>query len=620
MKGMRFFLVLGVCVFFASVPSTTGFSGSNKLLDPGPVGRYAVGHLSLMPYDSTRPCDLRDRLVLDEDANMTAYDLVLSNGRILDGCGNPWFWGDLAIHDGRIAEIAPPGTLKGKQNIDIAGRFISPGFIDIHTHSDLSILVNRRAESAVRQGATTHVIGNCGVSPAPVDDAHMTEMRGQWEPLSDQPEVGWKWRTFNEYLEAMQSGGLGINIAALVGHGTLRIAVKGLGEGALTTTELDRMKVLLDEAMQAGAFGFSTGLVYPPGCYATTDEIVALGRVAARYHGLYATHIRGERETILQGVEEAIRIGREAGIPVQISHNAPKFGAPCDANGNLSLVEQARGRGQDVTVDNDLHTDLAPTLTGGLPQHLQDLSAADIAALLRDPVKRSEIRKEIIADLKPAFGPVGLLKHGQWQRITMLHAPKNPKVIGKTIQSIAQERSQDPFDTYFDLIIENGHDAEAIFDYIDEANIRILLQHPAVMISSDGQVLAPYGILNDPPPYSPCSYGEFPGVLERYVRDKPVLTLQEAVRKMTSFPAQRLGLHDRGMLRPGAWADIVVFDLDRIRDRATNLYPHTYPFENYPHRYPEGIDYVFVNGVMVVHGEEHTGALPGMVLRNRLNF
>jgi N-acyl-D-amino-acid deacylase len=574
MKLMRVFLGLSICVLLVSIPS------------------------------------------IDEASDMTVYDLVLANGRILDGCGNPWFRGDLAIQDGRIAEIAPPGTLKGKQRIDIAGRFISPGFIDIHTHSDLSIMVNRRAESAVRQGATTHVIGNCGTSPAPVDDARLTEMRGQWGAISDQPEVSWKWRTFNDYLGALQSGGLGINIAALVGHGALRIAVRGMDEGAVSAAELDRMKTLLDEAMRAGAYGLSTGLVYPPGCFADTAEIIALGRVLAPYHGLYVSHIRGERETILEGVEEAIRIGREAGIPVQISHNAPKFGAPCDANGNLKLVEEARSRGQDVTVDNDVHTDLAPSLTGGLPQEIQSLPAAEIAALLRDPAGRSEIRKEIVDDRKPAFGPVGLLKHGQWQRITMLHAPKSPEVVGKTIQRIAQERSQDPFDAYFDLIIANGHQAEALFDYIDEVNIRILLQHPSVMICSDGQVLAPYGFLNEPPPYSPCSYGEFPGVLERYVREKPVLTLQEAIRKMTSFPAQRLGLHDRGVLRPGAWADIVVFDLGRIRDRATNLYPHSYPFENYPHQYPEGIDYVFVNGVKVVDGKEHTGALPGMVLRH----
>ena len=551
---------------------------------------------------------------------MTSFDLVLANGRILDGCGNPWFWGDLAIQAGRIVEIAPAGSLQGKQRIDIAGRFVSPGFIDIHTHSDLSILVNRRAESAVRQGATTHVIGNCGMSPAPVDDAHLSEIHSQWGPISDQPEVSWEWPTFEAYLQTLQSGGLGINIAPLAGHGTLRIAVKGLDETAATTTEVDWMKALLDEAMRAGAFGMSTGLVYPPGCYANTAEIIALCGVVAQYKGIYTSHIRGERETILEAVAEAIRIGHETGVPVQISHNAPKFGAPCDASANLHLVDEARASGQDVTVDNDVHTDLAPALAHGLPQPIQDLPDVEIAALLRHPERRQEIRKEIVDDRKPAFGPVGLLKHGQWQRISMLHAPKNPEVIGKSIRSIAHERGRDPFDAYFDLIIENGHEAEAIFDYIDETNIRILLQHPAVMISSDGQVLAPYGFLNDPPPYSPCSYGEFPGVLERYVRNEPVLTLQEAIRKMTSFPAQRLGLWDRGVLRPGAWADIVIFDLERMHDRATNLYPHTYPFENYPHQYPEGIDYVFVNGVMVVNGEEHTGALPGVVLRrNRSN-
>jgi N-acyl-D-amino-acid deacylase len=548
---------------------------------------------------------------------MTTYDIVLANGRILDGCGNPWFWGDLAIHGGLIAEIGPAGTLRGKQMVGMDGRFVSPGIIDIHTHSDLTILVNRKAESAVRQGTTTHVIGNCGMGPAPVDETHLAALKNNWGTISDQPEVSWNWRTFEDYLQALQKGGLGINIAPLVGHGAIRIAVKGLDESPATPTELERMKGLLEEAMQAGAFGLSTGLVYPPGCYASTDEIIALARVVSKHHGIYTSHIRGERETILEAVEEAIRIGHEAGIPVQISHNAPKFGAHHDAGANLRLVDEARLRGQDVTVDNDVHTDLAPALAHGLPQPIQDLPAAELAAQLNDATRRAEIRREIIEDLKPAFGPTGLLKHGQWQRITMLHAPRNPEVIGKTIQVIAEERGKHPFDTYFDLIVTNGYEAEAIFDYIDEANIRILLKHPAVMISSDGEVLAPYGFLNDPPPYQPCSYGEFPGVLERYVRDEAVLTLQEAIRKMTSFPAQRLGLRDRGILRPGAWADVVVFDLERIRDRATNLYPHSYPFENYPHQYPEGIDYVFVNGVMVVNGEEHTGALPGVVVKKR---
>jgi N-acyl-D-amino-acid deacylase len=544
------------------------------------------------------------------------FDLVLANGRILDGCGNPWFWGDLAVQDGRIAGIAPPGALQGKRILDTGGHYIAPGFIDIHTHSDLSILVNRRAESAVRQGVTTHVIGNCGMSPAPVDPQHLDDMRAFWGWLLNLPEVTWQWRNFGQYLDTLQAGGLAINIASLAGHGALRLAVMGFDDRPPAPSELERMKALLAEAMEAGAFGMSTGLVYPPGCFAQTGEIIALCRVVAGYHGIYASHIRGERETILEAVAEAIRIGAESGVPVQVSHNAPKFGAHEDARANLQLVEAARARGQDVTVDNDVHTDLGPQLIGGLPQKIQDLPVEEIAAMLRDPETRRRIRSEILEDRKPAFGPVGLLKHGQWQRITILHAPRTPDWIGKTIQLIAEQRSLDPFDVYFDLILENGRDVDAIFDYIDEANIRLLLQHPAVMICSDGEALAPYGVLNDPPPYNPCSYGEFPGVLERYVRDEPVLTLQEAIRKMTSFPAQRLGLMDRGVLRPGAWADIVVFDLERIHDRATNLYPHTYPFENYPHTYPDGIETVLVNGSVVVEQAEHTGDLPGKVLKH----
>jgi N-acyl-D-amino-acid deacylase len=484
---------------------------------------------------------------------MANYEYVLANGRILDGCGNPWFYGDLGIREGRIAEISPAGTLQGSIMIDAGSCYVSPGFIDIHTHSDLSVLVNRQAESAVRQGVTTQLIGNCGMSPAPLNhaDKNLSLLQRQWGLISFQPEVTWEWNNFAGYLQTLERGGVAINIASLAGHGALRIAVMGLDDCAPDDQELGQMKAMLAEAMQAGAYGMSTGLVYPPGCFAGTGEIIALCQVVRQYHGFYASHIRGERETILAAVEEAIRIGREADVPVQISHNAPKFGAPQDAHANLHLVEQARRQGQDVTVDNDLHTDLAPALSNGLPQEIEDLPLEELVKLLRDPAERLRIRREIIQDLKPAFGPVGLLKHAQWKRITMLHAPKTPQVIGKTMQEIADEGRQDPFDLYFDLIVENGHEAEAIFDYIDEANIRILLQHPDVMISSDGQVLAPYGFLNDPPPYSPCSYGEFPGVLERYVRQLPLLSLQEAIRKMTSFPAQRLGLRDRGVLRQG---------------------------------------------------------------------
>jgi N-acyl-D-amino-acid deacylase len=378
------------------------------------------------------------------------------------------------------------------------------------------------------------------------------------------------------------------------------------------------MQEYLSKALEAGAYGLSTGLVYPPGCFADTDEIIALCEVVARYGGLYASHIRGERETILEAVAEAIQIGREAGVPVQISHNAPKYGALCDATANLALVEEARRSGLDVTVDNDVHTDLGPALMDALPQSLLGREVAEIVSLLKDSDSRKSIREEILLDRRPAFGPAGLLKHGRWDRITIFEAPLNRGIVGKTIETIANDQDQDPFDVYFDLIVEMGDEVSAIYDYIDEENIRILLQHPLVMIASDGQVLAPHGFLNDPPPYYPCCYGEFPGVLERYVRDESVLSLEEAIRKMTSFPAQRLGVMDRGVLRPGAWADIVIFDLDRIHDRATNLYPHTFPFENYPHRFPKGIDYVIVNGELVIEEGQHTGALPGEVLKHQI--
>jgi N-acyl-D-amino-acid deacylase len=452
------------------------------------------------------------------------------------------------------------------------------------------------------------------MSPAPIDEARLAEIQNYWGAEAAMPGVFWDWRDFGGYLQAIQTGGIAINIGALVGHGALRIAAMGFSERVPTPAELDRMKSLAAQAMEAGAFGLSTGLVYPPGCFAATEEIIALCRVVAGYGGIYTSHIRGERETILEAVAEAIHVGHTARLPVQISHNAPKIGAPCDARASLRLVEEARARGQDVTVDNDVHTDLAPALVDALPQRLQHLPIAEIQALLSDSDGRAQILAEIVNDRRPAFGPAGLLRHGRWERIILFQAPHNPGLVGKSIAAIAVERGLSPFDAYCDLIRANGSQAVGIFDYIDDENIRLLLQHPAVMICSDGEVSAPYGPLNDQPPYAPCSYGEFPGVLERYVRDDPVLTLEQAIRKMTSFPAQRLGLSDRGVLRPGAWADIVVFDLERIHDRATNLWPHTYPFENYPHQYPDGIDYVFVNGRLVVAGDRHTGELAGKVL------
>ena len=548
---------------------------------------------------------------------MTTPDLVIANGRIVDGCGNPWYYGDVAVRGDRIAAIGAAGALRGRAVVDAGGRYVAPGFVDPHTHSDISILQHPRADSVVRQGVTTHVTGNCGMSPAPLSAAHRDEALHNWAHYWDISGVAWDWTSFRQYLKALELAGGAINIAPLVGHGALRLAVMGLAQRPAGEKELARMERLLDAALRAGAHGLSTGLVYPPGCYAGTDELVRLCRVVGRYQAMYTTHIRGERETILEAVAEALAIGRECGVAVEVSHNAPKWGAREDAGANLALIEEARRDGLDVTTDNDVHTDLAPRLSRALPQPVLDLGHEALMALLGDPRERDDLRRAIADDVLPGAGYTGLVRHGRFDRIVILHAGRHPELRGRSVADIAADRGSAPLDTYLDLIVEEDDQIVGIFDYVHERDIRALLRSPLAMVSSDGLVMPPVETLDDPALYWPCSYGEYPGVLERYVRDEPVLRLEEAIRKMTSFPAQRFGLLDRGVLRPGLRADVVVFDLDKVRDRATNLYPHAYPFENIPHRHPEGLDWVLVNGEPVIAEGLHTGALPGRVLRRR---
>lgn len=546
---------------------------------------------------------------------MAVFDIVIANGRIVDGCGNPWFRGDVGVRGRRVAAVGSPGTLRGRRVIDAADRYVTPGFVDPHTHSDISILAYPQAESAVFQGVTTHVTGNCGMGAAPVAERFRDEACSEWEYYWS-AKVDWSWRSFAQYLRAVEARGAAINIAPLVGHGALRIAAMGYAERGATPRELDVMRRLLEASMRAGAHGLSTGLVYPPGCFADTAEIVALCEIVAKYHGIYTSHIRGERETILDAVGEAIAIGRAAGIPVEVSHNAPKWGAGEKAKANLELAEVARRGGRDVTVDNDVHTDLAPRLSRALPQPILDLPHERLLALLADKAERPILRRAVETDELPGAGYTGLVKHGRFDRIVILYAPRQPELRGQTVAAIAAARGADAFDTFLDLIVEEDDQVVGIFDYIDEAEIRRVLAHPLVMVCSDGFVMPPVEELTDPGLYWPCSYGEYPGILERYVRDEPLLRLEEAIRKMTSFPAQRFGLSDRGVLRPGLAADVLVFDLERLRDRATNLYPHSFPFENIPHGYAEGMDFVLVNGTLVIDEGRHTGALPGRVLRH----
>lgn len=544
------------------------------------------------------------------------FDIGILGGRIVDGAGNPWYIGDIGVAGKKIAKMGKIDKSECRHTIDARGLYVCPGFIDIHTHSDITVLIYPGCDSTLRQGVTTHLIGNCGSSAAPMREPFVDQWKtywGDWAGTFDKDE----WRTFGEYLKVLERSGVGHNIAALVGHGAVRTAALGAERRAPNPKELKLMKGLVDEAMRSGAFGLSTGLVYPPGSFAKTDEIVELCKVVARYGGMYTSHIRGERETIADAIKEAIMIGERSGVRVQISHNCPKIGAWGRTKETLGLVEKARKRGLDVTVDNDVHTDLAPALSGALPQYLAELKKKDMLEHIRSKSNRERIKREIIDDRLPAFGPSGLLKHGLFDRIFIMHCPKQKKLEGKTIEQVAKERRKDTFETYFDLMVEESDDIIAIFDYISEDDIKKLLVHPLVMVSSDCATWADRGPLADPPPYQPCAFGEYPGILERYVRDEELLTMQEAIRKMTSFPAQRIGLLDRGLLRPGMKADIAIIDLDKIKDRATNLWPHEYPFKNYPHRYPDGIPFVIVNGTVAVDKSKQTKALAGEVLRHK---
>jgi N-acyl-D-amino-acid deacylase len=544
------------------------------------------------------------------------FDLVIRNGFLIDGSGNPWFRKDIGISRGKIVKVGRLCSVRAKRFMDAEGLVVSPGFIDIHSHSDLALLINSRAESKIRQGVTTEVIGNCGTSPAPVNKETLNFLKDDWG--LEAKEVTWNWSTFREYLDQMEKQGVALNVAPLVGHGTLRIAVMGVDNRLPTPEELEKMEALIAQSMDDGAFGMSTGLVYLPGCYADTSELIELCKVVARYGGIYASHIRGERETIVEALKEAIEIGEKAGVPVQVSHNCPKYGGSGKLKEMFKIYKKARARGVEVTTDNDAHTDFNPELINVLPQWAQAGGVEKTIERLKDAETRERIKKEIKEDKSPGPGYCGLVKHGRWDRIFLFSCKKNKELIGKSFKEIAKTKgAADPFDVYFDLLIEENGDASGLFNYIEEEDIRALLKNPLMMVSSDGEATAPYGALGKIQSYSPCSYGEYPYILERYVREEKIITLQEAIRKMTSFPAQKLGLEDRGLIREGMWADIVVFNINTIKDRATSRYPYTFPLPNYPHKYPEGIEYVLVNGKVVVEKGEHKGLLPGKVLRHQ---
>jgi len=526
-------------------------------------------------------------------------DLVIEGGTVLDGTGAAGARADVGIRSDTIVAVGDVGREPATSRLNASGKVVAPGFIDMHSHSDWRLWGNPRAESKIRQGVTTEVVGNCGFSPAPVADARLADIRDF--ALARSPALDFRWRSFADYLAALDAGGAAVNLVPLVGHGAVRLAVMGYARRAPDAGERETMRGLVGAAMDEGAWGMSTGLIYAPGSYATTDELVELARVVGRRAGFYASHIRGEGATLRAALTEALRIGQEAALPVQVSHlkaaGRPNWGAVREA---LAMLDGARAEGLDVSADVYPYTASSTTLRTLLPDWALEGGLAAMTARLADPSTRARIRSELQAtgDGQTLPDRVG------WDNVMVVSCARRKDAEAKRLSEIAAARGLDPLDALFEILRDEDGGGYVILFQLDEQDVRTVLTHPAVMIGSDGAALAPYGEGSDTTPH-PRSYGTFPRVLGEYAREQRVLSLPQAVHKMTGLPAARLRLRDRGVLRPGARADLVVFDARTVADQATY---------DRPHRYPVGIEQVIVNGRFVIKHGEHTGSLPGRIL------
>ena len=531
------------------------------------------------------------------------YDIVIRNARIVDGTGSPWYAGDVAIRGGRVAAIGNLAGAPARRSIDARGMVVAPGFIDMLGQSELTILVNPHLPSKIYQGITTEITGE-GSSIAPLNDAVIQADRVTYQHYGVQPT----WRTFREYFARLRKQGMGINLASYVGATQVRRVVLGDGNRAPTSAELERMKALVRDAMRDGAVGLSTSLQYAPAPYATTEELIALAREAAKLGGIYASHIRNEGDSIMTALDEAFRIGREAGIPLEIWHlkaaGKANWGRMAEI---VAHIEQARRSGVDVAADTYAYPAWFNTFSAVIPPWAHDGGDKKLVERLRDPAARARIRKELETPSDDW--------NNEWQEVPgpdaiLVGAVQNRKLVpleGKNIAEIAKLWNKDPIDTVFDLLIEDEAFTGVAMVGMSEPDVTLALQQPWVSICNDSQGTAPDGLLGKEHPH-PRAYGTFPRILRKYVREEKKLTLEDAIRKFTALPAQRMRFADRGVLKAGMWADVVVFDPDTIHDVAT--------FEN-PNQLSEGMRFVLVNGVPVIDEGNMTNALPGKVLDRR---
>ena len=525
-------------------------------------------------------------------------DLLFRQATVIDGTGAPSVVADVAIADGRFAAIGPRLEGDARRTVEARGLALAPGFIDLHCHFDAYHLEQPAGEIKIRQGVTLEVVGNCGASLAPL--APERSRMGVDYCLGGPGRFGREidWQTYGQYMTKVEAGRPVINMAGLVGHGTLRVAAMGFSDRPTTPAELDRMAGLLDESLAAGAAGMSTGLYYAPGLFATTEEVIALARVVARHGGYYASHIRNEAEGLLEALDEALAIGRASGVPVHVSHLKAAGTRNWDkAEAAVAKIEAARREGLDVTCDVYPYHFSSTSLQAVIPPWALEGGAERLVRRLTDPAERARV----IGGIKDGLpGWENIYHNAGWEKILIsaVNSPANQKVQGKSVAQAAAEAGADPFEWAMDLLVAERGAVNIIAGSMHEDNVARFLALPYASIGSDG---APRG--GKP---HPRVYGTFPRVLRRFVRELKALTLEEAVRKMTSASARRLHLSDRGVIQVGRQADAVLFDPATVSDTAT--------FED-PCRPPVGLQAVAVAGRLVLDGERMTGERPGRFRR-----
>ena len=529
------------------------------------------------------------------------FDAVIVNGHIIDGTGSPWYSGQIGILDGHIAAIGDLQAAPRKQTIDAAGKVVAPGFIDMLGQSEESILVDPRLPSKIYQGITTEVTGE-GNSAAPLNESMIAADRAGFEHLKIKPD----WTTLREYFARIEKQGMGINLASYVGETTIRRMVLGDANIQPTPEQLDQMRTLVRAAMQDGAVGLSTSLQYAPAPYAKTEEIIAMASEAAKFGGIYATHMRSEGDAVLESIDEAARIGREAHIPVEIWH----LKAAGKANWGrmpqiVAKIQGYRDAGLDISANTYAYTAWFNTFSAFIPPWAHDGGDTQLIARLKNKPTRDNIRKDML-------DPHGNWDN-EWQEIPgpeaiQIAVVQNPELVplqGKRLSEVAALWKEDPIDALCDILIKDKAFTNVAVFGMDEPDVVLALKQPWVSIDNDSQGTSPEGLLGTEHPH-PRAYGTFPRILRKYVREEHALTIEDAIRKFTALPAQRMRFTDRGVLKQGMAADIVIFDPATIRDLAT--------FEK-PNQLSEGMSFVLVNGVPVIAEGKMTGALPGKVLR-----